>query len=110
MKINAYIPLLAACLTGCDAGEEATAPAASPTAEFVRTCDSITPEVIRTAATNGVTIVKIYDPKTIKTEPKKISCSGRALVSSGQEATIYYRSFQDEDGDWLIRYAEQRLD
>lgn len=81
-----------------------------PTPEIVRTCESIRPEVIRVAATNGVTVVKIYDPTTIKAEPKKISCTGRALVSTGQEAKIYYRDVQDEDGDWLIQYSEQPLE
>jgi hypothetical protein len=82
----------------------------APTPEIVRTCESIIPEVIRVAATNGVTVVKIYDPKIIKTEPKKISCTGRVLVSTGQEAKIYYRDMQDKDGDWLIQYAEQPLE
>lgn len=80
---------------------------ASPPPEVVRTCESIRPDVIRVAGDNGVTIVKIYDPKTISAEPKHISCSGRALVSSGVEAKIYYRNFQDGDGDWLVQYAEQ---
>ncbi|QGP77773.1 hypothetical protein [Sphingobium sp. CAP-1] len=78
--------------------------------EIVRTCESIRSEVIRVAATNGVKVVKIYNPKTIKAEPKKISCKGRVLVSSGAEAEIYYRDMQDEDGDWLIQYAEQPLE
>lgn len=106
----AALALLSACsepsetaTTGGDADSVATP-------KIVRTCESIIPEVIRVAATNGVTVVKIYDPKTIKTEPKKISCTGRVLVSTGQEATIYYRDMQDKDGDWLIQYAEQPLE
>ena len=106
----AALALLSACgepsgttTTGGDADS-------APTSEIVRTCESIIPEVIRVAATNGVTVVKIYDPKAIKTEPKKISCTGRVLVSTGQEAKIYYRDMQDEDGDWLIQYAEQPLE
>ncbi len=76
----------------------------------VRTCESVRSEVIRIAAGNGVNIVKIYDPKVVRSQPKKISCSGRALVSSGQEAVIYYRDSQDTDGDWLVQYAEEPLD
>ncbi len=101
---------LVASLSACGPNGGQPAPASPPTPQIVRTCDSIRPEVIRTAAANGVSIVKIYNPRTIKSEPKKVSCSGRALVSSGQEAKIYYRDFQDDDGDWLIQYAEKPLD
>lgn len=106
----AALLLLPACgeaPTAQSTGGEATA---SPQPEIVRTCESIRPEVIRVAATNGVTIVKIYDPTTIKAEPKKISCTGRVLVSTGAEGTFYYRDMQDEDGDWLIQYADQPLE
>lgn len=74
------------------------------------TCDTVRAEVIRVAANNGVNIVKIYEPKTIKSTPTKAVCSGRALVSSGQQAAVYYRTFQDADGDWLVEYSENRLD
>ena len=82
----------------------------APTPKVARTCESIRPDVVRVAATNGVVIVKIYEPVTLLTEPKKVSCSGRAVVSTGVEAQIYYRSFQDEEGDWMIQYAEQPLE
>lgn len=75
-----------------------------------RTCESIRDDVIRTAAQNGVNIVKIYEPKTILDTPDKLDCSGRALVGTGQQATIYFRSFKDADGDRLIQYSETKLD
>lgn len=76
----------------------------------VRTCESIRDDIIRIAGQNGVNVVKIYDPKTIRDTPKKLDCTGRAMVSSGQEATIFYRSFEDADGDRLVQYSEQKMD
>jgi hypothetical protein len=115
-KHNYWVLALAANLTACGGSAPSTntetaseAGAAAPSIES-RTCESIRSDVIHIAAGNGVNIVKIYDPKVVKSEPKKISCSGRALVSSGQEATLYYRDSQDADGDWLVQYAETPLD
>lgn len=97
--------LLSAC--GLD---EAVENLASTELAEVRTCESIRDDVIRAAGQNGVNIVKIYDPKTVTDTPDKLTCTGRALVSSGQEAKIYYRSFKDADGDRLIQYSEEKLD
>ncbi len=101
--------LLALTVAGCGS-DDSVANAAGEQQSEKKTCDSLRSEVIRVAATNGVNIVKIYDPKVVKDEPKKTSCSGRALVSSGQEAILYYRDYQDDDGEWLVQYAEQPLD
>lgn len=112
MKITTFTTFaLAALLTACG-GDTKTASndAKTEAPTQTRTCENIRDEVIRVAGTNGVTIVKIYEPKTIKTEPTKISCSGRAVVSTGQEARIFYRDYQDEDGDWLVQYSEAPLD
>ncbi len=115
MNKYSYVAItLAAMLSACGDGGSSTntetvSAATTPSVE-AGTCESIRPDVIRIAAGNGVNIVKIYDPKVVKSEPKKISCSGRALVSSGQEAVIYYRDSQDADGDWLVQYAEEPLD
>lgn len=95
-------------VAGCDA-ETPEENVASPTPSEVRTCSSIRDAVIRTAAQNGVNIVKIYEPTTILDTPAKLDCSGRAVVSTGQQATIYYRSFEDADGDRLIQYGETKL-
>lgn len=103
------VALLALTVAGCGSGDTTDSAAGQQQSEK-KTCDSLRSEVIRAAATNGVNIVKIYDPKLIKDEPKKTSCSGRALVSSGQETILYYRDYQDDDGEWLVQYAEQRLD
>jgi hypothetical protein len=110
-----YALVFAAFLTACGGASTSgndTAPATSDAGvtEEARTCASIRSYVIKTAAENGVNIVKIYNPKTILNEPKKVSCSGRALVGSGQEAIVYYRNYQDSDGDWLVEYSERRLD
>ncbi|MBA2935313.1 hypothetical protein HZF05_14590 [Sphingomonas sp. CGMCC 1.13654] len=105
MNKRVSIILLAGFLSACGSNDNPP-----PAPEIVRTCESIRSDVIRIAATNGVTMVKIYDPKTLKTGPKEISCSGRVLVSSGQSTTLYYRDSQDEDGDWLVQYAEQPLE
>ncbi len=78
--------------------------------ETVRTCESIREGIIRLAGERGVTIVKIYEPTAVKIEQKKVSCTGRAVVSSGQEAKIYYRAYQDQEGDWLLQYAEEPLE
>lgn len=94
-------------LAACGSGE--TEPAPKPT-ETVRTCESIREGITRLAGERGVTIVKIYEPTPVKIEPKKVSCTGRAVVSSGQEAKIYYRAYQDQEGDWLLQYAEEPLE
>lgn len=96
-------------LTGCGLDEAVDNLALEEQFE-VRTCESIRDEVIRIAAQNGVNVVKIYDPETILDTPDKLTCTGRAMVSSGQEAKIYYRSFKDADGDRLIQYSEEKLD
>lgn len=112
-KINAMknITLMltaAAMLAGCGSADEpASAPSPTPAPQVATSCSDLRDDVIRTAATNGVTIVKIYEPKTIKSGPAGSSCSGRAVISTGQAAKIYYRNFKDEDGDWLVQYAEQ---
>lgn len=98
----ASVAFLSAC-----GSEEETQEAAVPVAEPIRSCDSIRDGIIDLASTRGVTIVKIYEPKTITDEPKMISCSGRAVVDSGQQAKLYYRNYQDQEGDWLLEYSEQ---
>lgn len=100
-------------LIGCNSSQ--TAPgssdtSATPVPEMVRTCESIRADIIGLATQRGVSIVKIYDPKAIKIEPKKVSCSGRAVVSSAQQTKLYYRNYMDEEGDWLLEYAEQPLE
>ena len=94
-------------LSACGSATNEPAPKPSVT---VRTCESIREGIIRLAGERGVTIVKIYEPTPIKIEPKKVSCTGRAVVSSGQEAKIYYRAYQDQEGDWLLQYAEEPLE
>lgn len=104
--------LLAATLLSACGGSasQTTNASASTKVERPRTCESIRPEVIRIASGNGVNIVKIYDPKTIGSGPKKVTCSGRALLSGGQEALFYYRNYQDADGDWLVEYNDNKMD
>lgn len=67
----------AAILSACSSEEE-TQEAAVPVAEPIRSCDSIRDGIINLASTRGVTIVKIYEPKTLTDRPDMISCSGRA--------------------------------
>lgn len=98
---------IALSLSACDSGEQPSQPAET---EPVRTCESIRAEVIRIAAGNGINIVKTYVPKALVSTPDKICCSGLALVSSGQEARIFYREFKDAEGDWLVQYSETALD
>lgn len=83
--------------------------AAAPVTETIRTCDSIRDGIINLASGRGVTIVKIYEPKTIIDKPEMISCSGRAMVDSGQQVTLYYRNYKDQEGDWLLEYSEEPL-
>ena len=105
------LPVCVLLVAGCGGGETTENNTVAVQAHIdANTCDTIRAEVIRVAATNGVNIVKVYDPKTIKSTPTKAVCSGRALVSSGQEAKIYYRNYQDADGDWLVDYSDNRLD
>ena len=103
---------LAGCLAACGENkptEDAVAEVAQ--AEPVRTCESIRAQVVllseRNAATNINTIVKIYDPKTVKSEPSEIRCSGRAMLSNAEESTVHYRAFQDADGEWLIEFNDK---
>lgn len=102
---------LAACGDNKPAEDEA---AEIAKAEPARTCESIRERIVllseRNAGTSNNTIVKIYDPKTVKSEPSKVSCSGRAMLSNAQEATVYYRSYKDADGEWLIEYNEKPLE
>lgn len=97
-----------ACLTGC--GGKTTSTAAETPAESIRTCETIRADVIRLTEKNPTSIVKIYNPVTVKNEQKKVSCSGRAMLSNAQEAIVYYRAFEDPEGDWLVEYAEKPLD
>jgi hypothetical protein len=114
IKYSCTLSAAALVLSGCGEAPSDTDAAAGAdnlaAMATVRTCEGIRADVISIAAGHGVNIVKIYDPVVVKNEPKKISCRGRALVSSGQEATIYYRDTQDADGDWLVQYAEQPLE
>ncbi|PZT90761.1 MAG: hypothetical protein DI625_17140 [Sphingomonas sp.] len=96
-------------LSACGLDEPADNLASTEPVE-VRTCESIRDDVIRIAGQNGVNIVKIYEPQTLVDTPDKLDCSGRVLVSSGQEAKLYYRSFKDADGDRLVQYSEQKMD
>lgn len=103
---------LAGGLTGCGDNKPAEDDAAEVAqAEPVRTCESIRAQVVllseRNAATNINTIVKIYDPKTVKSEPSEIRCSGRAMLSNAEESTVHYRAFQDADGEWLIEFNDK---
>ena len=96
----ACMSLLAAC------GSEESA---GPVAETIRSCDSIRNDIIDLARTQGVTIVKIYEPKTIINEPKLVSCSGRVVLSTRQETTLYYSNYEDQEGDWLLEYSDEPL-
>lgn len=78
--------------------------------ERVRTCESIREDIIRLAGERGVIVVQIYEPTPVKIEPKKVSCKGRAVTGSAQETTVYYRAFEDQEGDWMIEYSEAPLD
>ena len=99
--------VLALLLSACGSADRQPTP---PVAEVVRTCESIRSDIIKLAGERGFTIVKIYEPTTIKTEPKKVSCTGRAVVGTGEEAKIYYRNYQDQEGDWLVQYSEVPLE
>lgn len=76
----------------------------------VRTCESIRDDVIALTEKNPVSIVKIYEPTVVMTKPKKVSCSGRAMLSNSMEATVYYRAFEDPEGGWLVEYSENTLE
>ena len=65
----AFSALAAIPLSAC--GSATNEPAPKPT-ETVRTCESIRDGIIRLAGERGVTIVKIYEPAPVKTEPKKV--------------------------------------
>ena len=98
----ASVSLLAAC-----GSEEVAQEPAGPVVETIRSCDSIRDGIINLASGRGVTIVKIYEPKTLLDEPKMVSCSGRAMVDSGQQTALYYRSYEDQEGDRLLEYSEE---
>ncbi len=102
---------VSACGESTPTDETATEVAAT---EPVRTCENIREQVIllseRNVAANVNTIIKIYDPKTVKAEPGKVSCSGRAILSNAEETTVYYRAYQDSDGEWLIEFNEKPLE
>lgn len=105
-----YLAIRVMVLLSACGMEEPTDNLASTEPAEVRTCESIRDDVIRIAGQNGVHVVKIYEPKTIVDTPDKLDCSGRVLVSSGQETTLYYRSFKDADGDRLVQYSERKMD
>ena len=82
-NIKLAIGALAAIpLTAC--GSATNEPAPKQT-ETVRTCETIREGIIRLAGERGVTIVKIYEPTPVKIEPKKVSCTGRAVVGIAAE-------------------------
>lgn len=108
--------VLAAGLAACGDNQSAKDEAAEiAKVEPARTCESIREQIVLLTERNvgknsNNTIVKIYDPKTVKSEPSKVSCSGRAMLSNAQEATVYYRTYKDADGEWLIEYNEKPLE
>lgn len=107
MNVKSMMALaLIAGLAGCNQ----PAPTPAEPIKEVRTCESIRADVIAISEKNPVNIIKIYDPKAVVTEPKKVSCSGRAALSNAMEATVYYRAFEDEEGDWMVEYSENPLD
>ena len=101
-------PLLALAvgLTAC--GNETVGEKQEATTAY--TCKSIRGDIIRVAKDNDLQLVQIYEPKTILTEPDKVSCSGRALASDKSEATLYYRSYLDQEGARLFEYNFQPLE
>ena len=62
------------------------------------------------AKDNNLQLVQIYEPKTVLTEPDKVSCSGRALASDKSEGTLYYRTYLDQEGSRLFEYNAQPLE
>jgi len=103
----AFASLAASILISCGGTEKPPEP---ESAKPVRTCESIRDDIISLAMERGVSIVKIYDPSPVKIEAKKVSCVGRAMVSSGQETKLYYRNYVDQEGDWLVEYSEEPLE
>ena len=55
--------VLALLLSACGSADRQPTP---PVAEVVRTCESIRSDIIKLAGERGFTIVKIYEPTTIK--------------------------------------------
>lgn len=101
-------PVLAlmASLTGC--GYDPTSQ--TPVATTADTCESIRGEIVRQAKDNDFQLVQIYEPKTVLKEPNKVSCSGRALASDKTERTLYYRTYKDQEGSWLVEYDTEPLE
>lgn len=97
---------LMATLTAC--GYEPASIA--PDAASAFTCESIRGDIIRVAKDNNLQLVQIYEPKTVLTEPNKVSCSGRALASDKSEGTLYYRTYLDQEGSRLFEYNAQPLE
>lgn len=98
---------LMAAVTACGFETASEPPEAAAAAD---TCESIRGEIIKQAKDNGFKLVQIYEPKTILNEPNKVSCSGRALVSDMSERTLYYRTYKDQEGTWLVEYNTEPLE
>lgn len=107
IKKLTFIGLAVTMLSACGGAESAPEPEVT---ETVRTCESIRDDIINLATERGVNIVKIYNPSPVKIEATNISCVGRAMVSSGEEAKLFYRNYVDQEGDWLLEYSEEPLE
>lgn len=68
-------------------------------------CQDIIPYVNQLSLRQLVSIVKIYNPKEIRRSASNFTCSGEALLSTGEKLPIFFRKYKDKDGDVFFQYS-----
>lgn len=68
-------------------------------------CQGIIPYVSQLSLRQLVSIVKIYSSREIRRSSSNFTCTGEALLSTGERQPIFFRKFKDKDGDVFFQYS-----